>query len=178
MLGVFLVCGRIKIAWLGVSTFVKCVLVSVDGLVGEIEDCRRIDRVAHITGLEVEVAAEAASGVAAKGYRFACLHILVGLDKEFGEVAVNCLQPIGVAHNHVVTVSVTLEVGKPDASVKCGADSVACLELEVNAFMYTFEPGTVSIGRSDVSRGGHSEVAHVNHFSVRNFHSGISVDAF
>ena len=51
-------------------------------LVGEVEDGSRVDGVAHKTGLEVEVAAEAAAGVAAKGDGFAGFYILVGLNKE------------------------------------------------------------------------------------------------
>lgn len=82
--GIFGVCSRVEVARFLICVFVECVCVSVDGLVCEVEDGRRVDWCAHEAGLKVEMGAEAASGVPAEGDWVADFNILVWFDKEFG----------------------------------------------------------------------------------------------
>lgn len=56
---------RVEVSRLLVSVFVEGVFVSVDGLVGEVENRGWVDGITHEASFEVEVGAEASAGVAA-----------------------------------------------------------------------------------------------------------------
>ena len=70
------------VAGLLIGALCEEVGVGVGAPVAEVEDCLRIDGVAHEAGFEVEVWACASASVAGEGDRLTSFHILVGLHEE------------------------------------------------------------------------------------------------
>ena len=130
-------------------------------LVGEVENRAGIDCISHVACLEVEVRAGGAAGVAAECNGVTGLDVCVGLYEEFREVTVDCLKVVGVAEHDIVAVAAALEVGDTDAAVECGADSVADVHLEVNAFVLTAETAAVKrrVGLPEIPIGLYSSEA-------------------
>lgn len=175
--GVFGVGVGVEVTSPGVGVLVEGVFVGVDGLVGEVENCRGVDGVSHEAGFEVEVGAEGAAGVAAEGDGFAGFHILIVFHKEFREVTVYGFEAVGVTEDYVVAVAFALEVGQTYAAVEGSADGVAGLQFQVNALVDAAETGTVTVGGCHVAGGRHGEPADVNDLGVRHFLANVSVDA-
>lgn len=122
-----------------VGLFVESEEVFVGDAVFKVNDGGGVDGDAEIAGLEVEVCAGAASGVASEGYGVACFYELVRLHEEAAEVAVDGLKSVVVADYDVVAVAASFIFGEADFSCKCRADGVADLELEVNAVVHASE---------------------------------------
>lgn len=122
-----------------VGLFVESEEVFVGYAVFKVDDGGGVDGYAEIAGLEVEVCAGAASGVASEGYGVACLYELVRLDEEAAEVAVDGLKSVIVADYDVVAVAAAFVFGEADFSGESRADGVAYLEFEVNAVVHASE---------------------------------------
>ena len=144
-------------------------------LVGEVENRAGIDCISHVACLEVEVRAGGAAGVAAECNGVTGLDVCVGLYEEFREVTVDCLKVVGVAEHDIVAVAAALEVGDTDAAVECGADSVADVHLEVNAFVLTAETAAVTVGRCDVAGCRHTEFRYVDFCCLRHGDACVAV---
>ena len=117
--------------------------------------------------------AKGAACVAGQGDGVAGAHILVGLDEKFAQVAVYGLQVVGVAEHDIVAVAAALVFGKAHPAVKCGADGVAGVGLEVDALVHAAEALAVSVGRGHVAGVGHVVAGDVNHRALG--HGGIFV---
>ena len=92
-------------------------------------------------------------------------------------MAVDGLEAVGVAEDHVVSVALTLKVGEAHAAAESSVDGVAGAELQIHALVLAAETRTVAVRRGDISRAGHGEVAHVDILEVGHCHAGVGVDA-
>lgn len=142
--------GRRVVARLGVTALVEGVTVGVSDAVLEVEDCLGIDCVAHKTGLEVQVRTGGTAGVAAQGDGLAGLDNLVGLHEEAREVAIDGLEAVLMAHNHVEAETVALKLGEPHLAVKGGAHCVAHGRAQVHTLVVAAETRTVAVVARDV----------------------------
>ncbi len=120
---------RIEVSSLFVCPLVECVGVGVYCLVGEVEYSLRIYGISHESGLEMQVRAGASSGISAKSYRFAGFYILVGFHKEFGEMSVDSLKPVGVTYDDIIPVAFSLKVRKAHSAVKSGSYGIAYMQF-------------------------------------------------
>ena len=90
---------------------IECVVVAVHSSIVKVENLLGVDGHTHETGLEVEMWASAATSVATECDRGSSFDILVFLNKEFREVAIDGFEAIVVSQNHVESVAVALKFG-------------------------------------------------------------------
>ena len=64
-----------------------------------------VDGIAHITHLEVEMAAEGASGISAEADDIAALHLVASRDKALRHVGVVGFEAVGMVNDDEVTVA-------------------------------------------------------------------------
>ena len=151
------------VASLGVGALAEGVEIGDCGVVAEIEDGLGIDGIAHVSRLEVQVWACAAAGVAAQCDGSAGLHVLAGLDQKARQVAIDGLEAIGVAHDHVEAIASALKAGEAHTAGECGTHGVADGGAQVDTLVGAAELGAVAVRRGDhTTLDGHAEVAHVD----------------
>ena len=71
----------------------------------EVDDALRVERLAHVSGLEVQMRPGAASGVAAVADYLASLDHLVGVDVVLGQMPVVGLEAVGVSQDNQIAVA-------------------------------------------------------------------------
>ena len=113
------------------------VLVIPDVAGREIDNQFRIDGVAQIARLKMQVRAGGAAGVASQADRFAAIDAHVFVHQDLGQVCIDGLQSVVVAYNHIVPVSACFVVNDAHLSSKGRTDSVADLYLHIRAVMET-----------------------------------------
>ena len=113
----------------------ECELGATELAGGEVEKAFRVERLAHISYLEVEVGTSAATSVAAEGYWFASFYKFVFVGNESRKVCVVCFQTVGVTYYHKVAVSAGVAhcAHHANLAVECGADGVAYCKGNVGA---------------------------------------------
>ena len=124
----------------------------------------------------MQMGAETAACVAAQRYRFANFDILIGFHENLRQMTVDRFQTVGVTQNHIMAITLTLEIGKAHATVKRCIDSIADLQFEVDTLMLAAEARAVAIRRSDITRTRHCKLADVDHLAVGHRQTGIGVD--
>ena len=106
-----------------------------DILIAEIEEYGWVYGYTADACLEVEVRACASPGVSTEANHIACTHCLVLVDEWFGEVGVDCLQPVIMTYDDIVSVSGSLVFHHAHLTRESRAYSVADIHFEVDAFM-------------------------------------------
>ena len=91
-------------------------------------------------------------------------------------MAVDGLQSVGVAEDHVVTISFGLIVGEAHFAFESGVDCVVRTDVKVDTFVHATETGAVAIVGVDLAGNGNVISRHVDHFAVGHFRFAEGVD--
>lgn len=132
----------------------------------KVDDGGGVDGDAEVAGLEMEMGAGGAPCVTAECNRFAGFYDLVGLHEETGEVTVDGLHAVVVAHDDVVAVTATFIFCETDFAGEGRADCVANMEGDVGAIVHAAEAWTIAEGGGDGALDGEVELGDVEVFAV------------
>ena len=153
--------GRV-VARLLISLLGESICVGMRSVVGEIEDCRGIDRISHITGFEMEVRACGSAGAASEADGITGFDHLVRLHEMLVEVSIDSLQAVRMADDHVISVSFGLIIGETNLAIESGADSIVHFQTDVDTLMHSAEAGAIAIRRCDLAHVRHVITGHVD----------------
>ena len=129
-------------------------------VVGEVENPFGVEGLVLEAYFEVQVRSGGASGAAAKSDDVAGIDHLSWLDKYFGQVPVDCLQAVFVAHDDQVAVAAH-RPGNAHHPRETGTDGVAGAEQDVDAPVWPLPSVAPSVGRRDDVLHREAEVAAV-----------------
>ena len=114
----------------------------------EIDQPLRVECIALVACLEMEMRAGRSPRGASEPYFLPGIHPVARLHLALGKVAVECLEAVFVTDDHKIAVSLEI-LRKPDFSGKCRIDRGACLEREVNPLV----PAAVAVAERGIHLG-------------------------
>ena len=117
----------------------------------EVDQPLGVERMAVVTGFEVQVRACRTACRSAQTDDLARLDPLVRLDQTFCEVAVISLQPIVVADDDQVAVTSVIILRYAYTTAECGVDRVTGFQRQVDSLMLTATPRSEFSVRVDAS---------------------------
>src|SRR5574344_449710 len=119
------------------------VVVAYYVLTGKVKYQCRVDRLTKYSGLKVEVRARRTTSVATQADGLTSTNNLILLHDLLAQVTIECFKTIGVANDNIVAIATAIVFADTYFSIKCRADGVANIYLDVNAFMLTAPSWTI-----------------------------------
>ena len=156
----------------------KSVFIRVGTLVGEVEDCRRVDGIAHEAGLEMEMRSCGATGATSEADGLASLYYLVFLYKVLVEVAIYGFKTVWMAYDDIFAISLAFITHNPNLPLESSYDSIIGVKLEVDAFMRAPKLGSVAVIGGDISRDRHGISRDIDQVLIGHFGILKRIDIF
>ena len=110
----------------------------------EVDDALGVEHLSHISALEVEVRARAATRIATEGNRLTCHYPVASLDQTLGEVSVVGLDAVVVTNNNECSIARIGRLREAHTTIKSGADGVAHLQRNVYAVVVLATTHTIA----------------------------------